>query len=317
MGKIDTVTKKYLSKNTIFADAFNFYVYNGEQVIKAEELKEMDTTEIILPYGENLSEPVQKFRDVLKYWNCKKDEEAIYMILGIEEQSKIHYAMPVKNCLYDALNYARQVERAKKSYKKNKTAMSAEEFLSGFRKTDKLVPVITLVVYFGAEEWDAPCSLHEMFSIKNEKLLTFVSDYKINLISPSEISDLEFEKFKTGLGSAMQFIKHQKDKNLSWMKDYKRFEKVDFETVNLINVVTGSKIKVEKTEEEVNMCYAFENSMREAKELGIEIGKAEGENKFAKLINFLLKDKRNAEVMEVTENEEKRQELYKFYGISD
>lgn len=101
------------------------------------------------------------------------------------------------------------------------------------------------------------------------------------------------------------------------MKDYKRFEKVDFETVNLINVVTGSKIKVEKTEEEVNMCYAFENSMREAKELGIEIGKAEGENKFAKLINFLLKDKRNAEVMEVTENEEKRQELYKFYGISD
>lgn len=67
MGKIDTVTKKYLSKNTIFADAFNFYVYDGEQVIKAEELKEMDTTEIILPYGENLSEPVQKFRDVLKY----------------------------------------------------------------------------------------------------------------------------------------------------------------------------------------------------------------------------------------------------------
>lgn len=47
-------------------------------------------------------------------------------------------------------------------------------------------------------------------------------------------------------------------------------------------------MKIEKEEEEVNMCYAFENSMREAKEKG----KSEGENKFAKLINFLIKDKR-------------------------
>ena len=56
--------------------------------------------------------------------------------------------MAVKNMLYDALQYAKQVEEAKKSYRdKNKTAdikLSSEEFLSGFRKQDKLMPVITL-----------------------------------------------------------------------------------------------------------------------------------------------------------------------------
>lgn len=90
-------------------------------------------------------------------------------------------------------------------------------------------------------DWKNRHSNKKMFSLKNEKLLSFIPNYRINLISPNEISDEEFEKFKTGLGSAMQFIKHQKDKNLSWILDYKRFEKVDFETANLINVVTAQK----------------------------------------------------------------------------
>ena len=32
---------------------------------------------------------------------------------GTENQDKIHYAMAVKNMLYDALQYAKQVEEAK------------------------------------------------------------------------------------------------------------------------------------------------------------------------------------------------------------
>ena len=31
------------------------------------------------------------------------------MLLGIENQTDIHYAMPVKNAIYDALQYGRQV----------------------------------------------------------------------------------------------------------------------------------------------------------------------------------------------------------------
>ena len=43
MGVIDTEGKKYLSDNEIFADAFNYLVYGGKQVIKAGELREIDT----------------------------------------------------------------------------------------------------------------------------------------------------------------------------------------------------------------------------------------------------------------------------------
>ena len=215
VGKPDITTKAYMSKNEIFADAFNFLIYEGEQVIKSEELKELDSTEIVLPYGQGADEPKQKFRDVLKLWSAKQDENAIYVIFGIENQDKVHYAMSVKNMLYDAMNYAKQVENAKKSYKENKVKLSDKEFLSGFRKEDRLFPVITLTVYFGAEKWDGAKSIHEMLSIKNEKLLKFVPDYKLNLITPESIKEEDFEKFKTGLGMAMQYIKHQKDEDLA------------------------------------------------------------------------------------------------------
>ena len=315
MGKADTVTKAYMSKNEIFADAFNFLIYEGKQVIKSEELKELDSTEIVLPYGQGADEPKQKFRDVLKLWSAKQDENAIYVIFGIENQDKVHYAMSVKNMLYDAMNYAKQVENAKKSYKENKVKLSDEEFLSGFRKEDRLFPVITLTVYFGAEKWDGAKSIHEMLSIKNEKLLKFVPDYKLNLITPESIKEEDFEKFKTGLGMAMQYIKHQKDEDLASIAKNKKFEQVDRDTANLINTFSKSKLKFEEKRGAINMCYALENSLRKAKQEGKIEGEKSGENKMYQLMKYLIKDNRKEELEEIEKNEQKRQELYKFYGI--
>ena len=51
MGKFDTMTKEYLSDNEVFADAFNFLMYDGQQIIRPENLQELDTTELALPYG--------------------------------------------------------------------------------------------------------------------------------------------------------------------------------------------------------------------------------------------------------------------------
>ena len=41
-----------------------------------------------------------------------------YVLYGAENQAEIHYAMAVKNNLYDALEYAGQVEEAAKSHRK-------------------------------------------------------------------------------------------------------------------------------------------------------------------------------------------------------
>ena len=46
MGMTDTVTKEYMRGNKVFADAFNYLIYGGEQVVKPALLQELDTTEI-------------------------------------------------------------------------------------------------------------------------------------------------------------------------------------------------------------------------------------------------------------------------------
>ena len=55
---------------------------------------------------------MQKTRDVIKSVVAMMDKSTAYLLLAIENQSNIHYAMPVKNMVYDALQYAKQVEEA-------------------------------------------------------------------------------------------------------------------------------------------------------------------------------------------------------------
>ena len=77
---------------------------------------------------------------------------------------------------------------------------------------DKLIPIITLVIYFGADPWDAPRSIYDMLSVQDQTLLSYIPDYKINLIAPFEMSDEEINQFSTNLREVMLYLKYSKDK---------------------------------------------------------------------------------------------------------
>lgn len=167
MGSKDTATIRYMRQNPVFADAFNYFLFGGAPVIDPGLLEEMDTRELAVPYGgeEGVGQPVQRTRDILKVLTAKTDQHMAYLLLGIENQSHIHYAMPVRSLFYDALQYTKQVEEAAASHRKSGDYKGAgeDDFLSGFMKDDRLLPVVTLVIYFGKECWDGPLSLHERF----------------------------------------------------------------------------------------------------------------------------------------------------------
>jgi len=264
VGIKDTITKKYMSDNRIFAYAFNKFIYNGKQVIKPENLRQLDTTLIEVPYGiSGENSPLQKVRDDFKAFVIMEDETAIYAMLGIENQSEIHYAMPVKNMLYDAVDYANQVSKTAKTHRKNKDkSPSNAEYLSGFYRTDKLVPVITLTIYFGAEKWEAPRSIYDMFSDSvNEKIRSLAENYKINLIVPNEMSDSEIDEFKTSLREVIKFIKYSKDKKKisDLVQGDMRFLSLERSAVDVINICTDSDLKVADNAEVVDMCQAIKD----------------------------------------------------------
>ena len=278
MGKADVITNEYMSDNERFADVFNFFLYDGDQVIRPDKLKELDRTSVALPYKHNtrMSDVIQKYRDVFKLLAAMEDDNAAYLLIGIENQTYIHYAMPVKDMLYDAAQYVRQVEKTAKAHrsetKNGNTTATGDKFLSGFHKDDKLLPVITLVIYWSPDEWDGPKSIHEMLSVKDKRILKHVPDYKINLITPKNIDDKDFSKFHTTLAEVFQFIKYSNDDvGLERVVNANSaYEHLDRRTVEVINEVTGSRIDIPDGAKEVNMCLAIKEIERKASEKAAE-----------------------------------------------
>lgn len=279
MGKKDNATKNYMKDNSHFADAFNYFMYDGKKIIDPQTLTELDTAELAIPYlaeGRS-SETVAKYRDVLKGATIKRDSKATYLLLGIENQTDVHYAMPVRNMLYDALSYTKQVEEKAREHKKDKDFETNSEFLSGLKKTDKINPVITLVILWSANSWDGPTSLYEMLSTDDEGILKFVSDYRMNLISPYEMDEDKFQLFSTELGDTLHFVKYAKDKErlqnlIASENDYRQ---LSLAAVRVINEVTNAKIEIKQGEKVIDVCQAILDMKKDSYEDGSYDSKVE------------------------------------------
>ncbi|WP_300715280.1 Rpn family recombination-promoting nuclease/putative transposase, partial [uncultured Acetatifactor sp.] len=260
MGKIDIITKEYMENPVVFADAFNQFLYHGEQKIDPALLTELDTTGIVVPYGASgASVPEQKYRDVLKLLYAMTDGKTAYCVMGIENQAEIHYALPVRNGVYDFLQLSRQVSKAASSHRQamkkeksgqpenpqRKAAPTDGEFLSGFWKTDRLIPVVTLVLYFGSGKWDAPLSLREMYSDVDDAILAHAPDYHVNLIVPEEMSDKEINQFHSNLREVMLYIKYARDKGKlrQIIGQDPKFQSLERQAADVINAVTESEFK--------------------------------------------------------------------------
>ena len=117
-------------------------------------------------------------------------------------------------------------------------------------------------------------SLHEMLAVQDPEILSFVSDYKLNLIAPGQMSDAEIDQFNTSLGEVMLFIKYSEDRaklNEMVEKD-DRFKNMDRKAASVISTVTGVEIEMNEEEEKVDMCQALREMMEDATNEGIQQG---------------------------------------------
>ena len=163
--------------------------------------------------------------------------------------------------VYDALEYAGQVENSARSHREAKQWPSTSgEYLIGFYKDDRLIPVITVVVYFGSDTWNAPRSLHAMLSVHDPEILSLAPDYRINLFSPAEIKDEELNKLQSNLREVMLFIKYAKDKRKlkKLTSENSSFQSLELKAAQVIDSITDINLRFTETERSVNMCQAVQ-----------------------------------------------------------
>ena len=142
--KADIIFKDFWRNNERFADLFNVVVFGGKEVIKPEALHEMDTDVSGVIQLKDYKETLSRTRDVIK----KTAYGVEFVVLGIESQQHIHYAMPLRHMVYDAMSYLKEYQEITRKYKKDTGKKTEDEFLSKMKKYDRLHPVITLTVYY-------------------------------------------------------------------------------------------------------------------------------------------------------------------------
>lgn len=131
-------------------------------------------------------------------------------------------------------------------------------------KEDRLIPVITLVIFFSPDEWNGPTSLHEMMDVKDERILSLVSDYQIHLIEPAGLTDEELKKFNSSLREVLGFIKYANDMEKMDGIVHGDFQKLRREEIDVLNQCANVKLELQDGEEMLDVCEAWEDMKREA-----------------------------------------------------
>ena len=278
MGNEDTILKDYFQDPRIFADAFNFFLSEKGLHVDPEKLRPLDTDQVLLPFGIDAETRLERFRDLLRALVSMTDGETTYLILGIENQARVHLAMPVRNMLYDAMQYSSQMQAAARAYEaENRIAkqekrdpaeklLPGTEFLSGLKKGDRLIPVISLVIYYSPDSWDGPRTLHEMLNWEDgrDRFRSVVPDYALNLIEPAEIPQEEFSKLTTPLKQVLEYIKYSNnhDDLLRIVDQDEAFKTMNRQTVRLLNQVAGAHISYTEQEETMDMNKALKDMLK-------------------------------------------------------
>lgn len=276
--KPDTVLKNYWRNNEQFADLFNAVLFEGRRVIRPEELEDMDTEESSVLENKEYVESIQASRDNVKIRKKSTEHGAEFVIFGIEGQEHIHYAMPMRVMGYDYGIYKKQYDSNAQRYK-TADGINADEYVSRMKKTDKFIPVITIVIYYGERVWDGATSLHGMLDISDE-IANYVNDYKMLLVEARKNDLILHNANNIDLFNLLEIIldrsipkNEAKEKAIQYSEEHK----TDRNVIMTVAGATNSKIDYDAyTKGGGRMCTLFEGIARENEIIGIEKGKAEG-----------------------------------------
>lgn len=206
MGSKDITEKILESYNDVFADIVNVLLFDGKEVIKADELVDQAPRAAY-----KADEKIREIeRDVAKRWAKQNIRIAC---VGLENQTHPDPDMPLRVMGYDGAEYRAELN-GKDRY-----------------------PVVTLVLYFGYDKhWDKPTRLLDCFETP-EDFRPYVNDYRINLFEIAYLTEEKVKLFKSDFRVVADYFV-QKQKSGDYTPDKVKIQHVQ-EVLQLLSVMTG------------------------------------------------------------------------------
>ena len=146
MGAKDLAEKNLLQYKDVFSDIVNVNLFGGRCYVSAKELSR-EPGELIM---KTVSDKNLRQLQMDVPMKCKKNNRSFFLCL--ENQSDKNNVMPVRDMGYQHAKYMEQIKAAKES--NQKTSNYPNPMTKELNDSQKLSPVITLVLNYSQKEWE-------------------------------------------------------------------------------------------------------------------------------------------------------------------
>ena len=285
---IDAATDLLWRDNANFAEVFSKIVFKGIPV-DPKKLNDLNNAEsAMIRMNEGSTTTLKQTRDVVK----SLESTAWLVILGIENQTHIDYLMPFRIYELNFINLARQVDEIRRRHKAEQKAtkdgkgggkeydapkITEDEYLSGFYAGDRLNPVITLVIYYGEDEWKKPLRLSDLF--KESPFKSFADDMPMYLLDVRHMDKEKLDEFSPNLKAFFGFLKYDKTNEFDdfLTENDESFSNLPDLEINALAEITHSedlkrfKDEYRTSKGGVNVCYGIQELKKKNFVEGIQL----------------------------------------------
>ncbi|MDE6846550.1 MAG: Rpn family recombination-promoting nuclease/putative transposase [Lachnospiraceae bacterium] len=151
------------------------------------------------------------------------------------------------------------------------------KFLSRIKKEDRLHPVITLIVYWGEDDWQGAKSLHDILDFGADPVLAqeikqLIPEYPLHFLNLSEVHN--YSHYRTESRTLFELYARRKDKAAftQYVNEHDECRRMDVETYwalrILVNMPKLKKIIPQSERTEKDMGNIFEDAMEEGLQQG-------------------------------------------------
>lgn len=148
-------------------------------------------------------------------------------------------------------------------------------------QTDRIIPVLTLVVYYGEDVWIGPETLWDMMDIP-DALKPYINNYHIHVFSVKNCQQYNFKDpdNKDFFMLISEFYQQKGPLKINELKEKYPNKTFYWETVAAVGAATGTKklinYALNHKEERINMCTALQGMIDESLAQGRGEGRREG-----------------------------------------
>ena len=241
----DRAAKNFFSDPKNFSEFVNLSLFNGDEIIKAENLREINPVKSkVFTNNKSLEVLVDNLYDS----TVKESDENVYAIIGLESQAYSDKHMVIRAGIASLLIYDNQI------------AISEEE---------KLKPVYIIVFNMLDKKWSEVTDLRKLLSKEAVRIFGYPlvnSGYYV--LDPHRLKGDKLENISKPLKLVINIIKNQGDKKalLSYINSEEAFKNLDYKTAKLLETIMKVDIP---NDGGYNMCKAIEDIKNDGKREGI------------------------------------------------